>query len=390
MRWLIAAAFSVLLTACATPHPLPRSTSCQSGEILLDSHFENGQIGHCQPQADGRFLLTLLPEDEPPIIDSPWYAMRLSGAPGARVSIEMAVEGGHARYWPKISTDGLFWERLPESAVSFAVNGRTMRAEFELPAHISWLAGQELLASAYYEQWTRELAELPFASTRLAGRSREGRALFFTQTEARREAVLLIGRQHPPELTGAISMRPFVDTVLGESELARQFRERFQVVVFPILNPDGVARGHWRHNTGGTDLNRDWGPFTQPETQLVRRWLDDFDRGHQQLRLMLDFHSTRQNLFYTQVPAEVTDPPEFATRWLQASAARLPEYVFKHDARPVSEQPNTKNYFFTTYGIPAITYETGDETPREEVRQSAVIFAEEMMKLLLSYPPPTN
>lgn len=386
-RWLIATALATLVAACATPQATPRSTFCQSDGVLLDSHFEGGQIGHCQAQIDGRFLLTLYPEDEPPINDSPWYAMRLSGTPGDRVQIDMTVTGGHARYWPKVSTDGLAWESLPESAVTFHSDRHSMSVEYTLPTPVSWLAGQELLTAPFYERWTRELAELHHTTTRLAGQSREGRAILLTETPPRDEVVLLIGRQHPPELTGAVAMQPFVETVLGDSALAQRFRERFQVVIFPVLNPDGVAHGHWRHNTGNTDLNRDWGPFTQPETQIVRRWLDDLDSGEGRLRLVLDFHSTEQNLFYTQVPEEITNPPEFAARWLTAAANRLPSYDFEHDARPVSERQTTKNYFYTTYGIPAITYETGDETPRDAVKHAAVVFAEEMMKTLLSYSP---
>ena len=89
------------------------------------------------------------------------------------------------------------------------------------------------------------------------------------------EFIVIVGRQHPPEVTGSLNLFPFLATVLGDSSLARQFRARYQLIIYPFLNPDGVALGHWRHNTGGVDLNRDWGPFTQPETRLVRDHVDD-------------------------------------------------------------------------------------------------------------------
>ena len=41
------------------------------------------------------------------------------------------------------------------------------------------------------------------------------------------------------------------------------------VIVYPLMNPDGVDEGHWRHNTGGIDLNRDWAHYNQPETRQV-------------------------------------------------------------------------------------------------------------------------
>ena len=75
---------------------------------------------------------------------------------------------------------------------------------------------------------------------------------------------------------------------------------------------------------------------------------------------------------------------------MEAAARSLPDYEFRRDAQETSEQANSKNYFYTRYGIPAITYETGDETPREAIRAATVVFAEEMMRLMLSYPPPAS
>ncbi len=39
---------------------------------------------------------------------------------------------------------------------------------------------------------------------------------------------------------------------------------------------------------------------------------------------------------------------------------------------------------FTTFGIPAITLELGDETERQFIRRYSAVAAEEMMKLLLA------
>jgi hypothetical protein len=382
-----------VLTGCNLPPDTEQSyvedRSCAAGRLLLDAHFEGGKLGRCTVLHDGVFQLTNYPEDPPPINVSPWYAFRLSGKPGDEVTIRVGFEHGFARYWPKISLDGETWERLDEQRVVRSKDGAHIELNLELAGSQTWIAGQELLTSRFYDGWIQEMDSMPHVRVRLAGKSVRGRPIYLAETPDRGEIVLLLGRQHPPEVTGALAMRAFVSAVLAETALARSFRERFKLLILPLMNPDGVAAGHWRHNVNGVDLNRDWGPFSQPETRIVRDWLAAEGAGTR-LRLMLDFHSTAENVFDTQKDEDPSDPPDFTRNWMEAAARSLPDYEFRRDAQETSEQANSKNYFYTRYGIPAITYETGDETPREAIRAATVVFAEEMMRLMLSYPPPAS
>ena len=352
--------------------------------MLLDAHFDGGNLGKCTPLGDGRFRLTLFPEDDPPINRSTWYAFRVSGETGDEITVRMEHEHGYARYWPKVSRDGQTWTRVAEEQVARAEEKEWMEIRLSLQGSRLWVAGQEIIDERFYDAWLAELAAHDEVTTRLLGQSVEGRPIYLAETADRPEFVLFMGRQHPPEVTGAFGMRTFMDTVFADTELARGFRERFQLGIVPLVNPDGVAGGHWRHNVNGVDVNRDWGPFTQPESRAVMRWVEQREARGATLRLMLDFHSTWEDLFYTQPVSE--NPPDYASVWLGAAAARLPNFPFKHAANPVSEQPNAKNYFFTSRGIPAITYEVGDETERDAVRAAAVVFAEEMMRTLLETP----
>ena len=373
---------TAILAGCAAPRPASHDF-CQSGTVLLDAHFDGGQLGNCAVSGNGVFDLTLFPEDAPPINKSPWYAYRVSGQRGDDVIIRMQFheDYGYARYWPKYSRDGSSWQPLPPEQVSVSAEGDSVEVSFELDQARIWIAGQEVLAQAYYRQWINELEFHHDVETRLIGHSVQGRPLYLAETADRPEFILLIGRQHPPEVTGAIAMRSFIDTILADTDLARKFRARFKLAIVPLVNPDGVAGGHWRHNVNGVDVNRDWGPFTQPESQSVVRWVERHEANGEKLRLMLDFHSTFENLFYTQPVSD--DPVDFASLWLGASAPRLPDFTFKHEANEVSEQPNSKNYYYTSRGIPAITYESGDETNREQIEHAAVVFAEEMMRIML-------
>ena len=367
--------------AAAQPWPEPDRQST-SDSVLLDAYFDTGNLGRCTVNADGSFTLTLIPEDPPPINPSAWFAFRASGTPGDTVSVRLETENGYTRYWPKTSVDGRSWTPLPREQVAPSdKRSRWMTFHFELDGAYRWVAGQEIIDTWDYQHRIGRLQARDGIEASLLGRSVEGRPLYLVETPERPEFVLLIGRQHPPEVTGAIAMQSFVETVLADTELATRFRERFQLGIVPLMNPDGVSAGHWRHNAGGKDMNRDWGPFEQPETRAVMRWVEDRESAGDQLRLLVDFHSTFEDLFYT--PPVETDPLDFSSAWLAAARLRLDDFPFRHVPSTNLEQANSKNYFYRSRGIPAVTYEAGDATDREALRRAAVVFAEEMMKILL-------
>lgn len=176
-------------------------------------------------------------------------------------------------------------------------------------------------------------------------------------------------------------MKSFTDELLGDTDLARAFRARFKLYMIPNLNPDGVEHGHWRHNIGGLDLNRDWGPFTQPETQAAKSVVDLIDAG--KLTVFLDFHSTRKNVFYTQPVGRDGTEYGFTAKWLSRAGDRLEDYPFDRQGAHNVDLPTSKTYIYERFGIPAITYELGDETDRTQIAETARVFAQEMMALLL-------
>ncbi len=184
-------------------------------------------------------------------------------------------------------------------------------------------------------------------------------------------------------MTGAIGFFAFYEALMANTELARDFRQRFYIAAIPMLNPDGVNGGNWRHNTDDTDLNRDWGTFVQPETKLVDDFLKQLEKNDQHVRVFLDFHSTQNNVFYTQDDDSPTEPPHFTRNWMENSIPRVENYEFTYQENPTRNLGVAKNHMYTRYGIPSTTYEVGDETDRAAIRAAAVIFAEELMELML-------
>jgi len=328
--------------------------------------------------------LDIRPESEPPINDSPWYAFRITPSQPTTAQVTLRYRGGHHRYVPKLSHDGLYWWPANEQHVAAKASGRAATLTIELDDSAVYVAGQELITPPMYEQWTATVARKTDAALSILGESLKGQAIrMLSVNDAARDVLFIIGRQHPPEVSGAFAFFAFAETLFADTELAREFRGRFRIIAIPLLNPDGINGGNWRHNLGGADLNRDWGPFTQPETRLVRDLLAEIDAGGQHIRFFLDFHSTKQNVFYTQNDKFPTDPPGLMNEWLDRAAKRVQNYEFENKQNDVSEQANSKNYMYMRYRIPTATYEVGDETDRNATQDAAVVFAEELMSLLL-------
>ncbi len=382
--WFIALAAAVL-AACAAGPRVPAGEPCVAKAMTVTDRFDGARRGPCRAVSAHHVELHIHPESAPPINDSPWFAFRIDPEAAGNAVITLRYRDGHHRYRPKLSVDGRTWRPLAESAVSVSGNGRRARFTVPLTGEAVYVAAQELITPPVYDDWNRRMARETAATLSELGSSTNGLPIHRLDAGANdnRDVLFITGRQHPPEVSGAFAFFAFTETLLEDTDLSRRFLDRFRLVAIPLLNPDGVIAGNWRHNPGGVDLNRDWGPFTQPETQLVRDLLAELDAGGHRIRFFLDFHSTKRNVFYTQNDEFVTEPPGLMDEWLGRALKRIVNYEFSNSRNRVSEQANSKNYMYKRYGIPTATYEVGDETDRAAAADAARVFAEELMILLL-------
>jgi len=386
MRKLVAYAFVILLVgACATPiRSFDAGTPCEASSFTVMDGFGGARRGRCEVLSKDHVQLRILPEDDGYINPSPWFSFRLVPSTQTNATVSLQYVGGRHRYVPKISSDGIHWTPIDERRVRLSDDGTLATIDVPLGTDAVWISAQELVTPAIYDIWNARTARQTAAELRLLGLSLAEQPIrYLVSNPSAKDVLLLVGRQHPPEVSGAFAFFAFLETLLGDSELAAQFREQFQIIAIPLLNPDGVLGGNWRHNLGGTDLNRDWGIFKQPETRLVGELLDNLDAEGSRVRVFLDFHSTDRNLFYTQDTSEPTDPPNFFDAWFAKAAPKLADYPFTHEARPGKRPGVGKNYMYRRYGIPSATYEVGDETDREAARAAAVVFAEALMTMML-------
>ncbi|QIK95795.1 hypothetical protein G7076_04335 [Sphingomonas sp. HDW15A] len=374
------------------------ASDCGIGAVTLDGDFEGAGFVECRRLGPSSFSLTIAPENRPPINCSPWFAFRIRQrtALPTPVRVQLLYSACGHRYAPKISADTLRWSKLPPSSVTITqADRRAAEIVFIVDQPETYVAAQELVVGAQYQDQFGNYSARPGVKQRILGQSYDGRPIvglfIHSGTAPAREQVLLIGRQHPAEVTGALAMDSFLATLLSNDPIARAYRDRFETIAVPLMNPDGVARGYWRNNRGNKDLNRDWLAFSQPETAAVDRLLRDIESNpRSRLRMLIDFHSTRTDLIYSIPDGLATDPPMVSRDWIARLRTRLPGYRVNRIQEHQPGLPTAKTRLFERYGIPTATLEIGDETDRAWISWMGRQAALAMMETLLATAPPTT
>lgn len=353
--------------------------------IRFSNQFPGGRLNDCSQIGEDKFQIVIRPESER-INNSAWYAFQVVADESRVIEITLTYENGKHRYDPKVSRDGKVWKRLEGKRFVRDREAKTATLTLAVDRRPLWVAGQPLIGVKEIEAWSEKLAKKSFVSQAEFGKSMRGYPLRRLRIgdKGARNHVIIISRQHPPEITGTIGMMAFVEKLADGSKLSRRFRAKFKTWVVPLMNPDGVNEGHWRHNLGGVDLNRDWKVFFQPETRAVRDLISRIvSAPNTRPVLFLDFHSTYRDVFYTQLDKHETVPKDFTKRWLAAIGERFPDYRIRRDGSHNVTQATSKWWAYENLGVPAITYELGDETDRDVIERVARGAAEEAMKLLL-------
>ncbi|WP_413512950.1 M14 metallopeptidase family protein [Myroides odoratus] len=109
----------------------------------------------------------------------------------------------------------------------------------------------------------------------VVGKSVENRPVFSVKFGHGKTKILMWSQMHGNESTTTKAVLDLLN-YLNESkdEKIREWREKFTLLVVPVLNPDG-AFYYTRVNANQVDLNRDSIHLSQPESKILRNLLDE-------------------------------------------------------------------------------------------------------------------
>lgn len=357
-----AAALTLLAAGCASAPA--RTAICAGHGVRIETGFPNAGLHRCVVTAKGDIVLNV---DHEPAADgginpSPWFAFRLVSDAPRQISLTLDYTDYQHRYDPVVSTDGRAWTPLPADRVTLdEKKGRAVLA-LQLPRGALLVAGQPIVTAAKGVAWTRAaLTGKGFREVRY-GTSLQGRPLIGFVAGDGPDMIVALTRQHPPETSGQDAFRAFVEDITRRNdEAARAFRLRHRILLAPMPNPDGVDGGYWRLNAGGVDLNRDWGPFTQPETKTLSAFILSEAKGRRVVSMM-DFHSTFKTTIYAPPLTSASPTIGFLDTLkarLDSAATPPPPWSYNHN----SEGGTSKGWALEALKAPGITVELWDATP---------------------------
>ena len=371
------------------------------GNITFDNDFDGARLNGITQNNDTLYTAIIAAENYP-INPSPWYAFKVSSKAPKTIWVHLTYLNAKHRYFPKISRDGKTWQVVdstdcklvkgPEAKnQSFQENALSESAyvRINVDTKTTWIAAQELMTSPIVKEWTKDILKNKFVSSSIIGKSPQNRpfeCLRIGEDKSDSKIMLVIGRLHPPEVTGQFALQAFVEALCTDSETAKKFRKEYTVYVVPMINPDGVDNGHWRHNTGGIDLNRDWADFNQPETQIVRDFLrKKLDGTQRKLYFGIDFHSTWDDIFYTNITEKPSNMDGLIKRWFDSLEQAIPTYKVNARASKPASAAISKAFFNKDFNAEALVYEVGDNTSRDFTKLKSKTAAENLMRLSLDY-----
>lgn len=399
-HFYVSAAFLLILQSCAVKKPAAHQSTTtdlslvkiklqekkvftfEKEGISFSNDFPSARLNQLSKVNDSTFNITIEPENKP-INQSPWFAFKVWGKGSRNVYVNLHYPENKHRYQPKVSTNGLQWQNLKE----IKLNKEKDQASFKLALSKDTLlvAAQEIISSSQSYQWMDQLAKNYSLDKKIIGHSIGGKPIITLNSKKSdgKKIVVVLSRQHPPEISGYFAMVQFVETLLGNSELATSFLKNYELVIIPMINPDGVDEGNWRHNFGGVDLNRDWIDFKQPETRAIRDYLlNKVKKQGAKVYFALDFHSTYNDVLYTNEDRTDTNSPGLTNVWVKGLHDF--EGANKTTVKPSGNGGNvSKAWLGKVLNAEALTYEVGDNTPRAYIKQKATKVAEVLMEELL-------
>lgn len=403
---LLLVGFSTMFMHCknksaANPQTAPEwSTDFESGAGENFHYRKDGSIGFSIAQDPGgdQYL---------------WFYFRIVNREKKQLkfTIENAAHAHQAgRRWnitrPVFSADGSTWVHADKFRYSDvtgigSILGRNPQFHFQSPidAETLWVAYSYPYTNGDLAAFLKTIDHRKEVTISSIGKSEQGRDIIRIDITGDTESnekprIWVIGREHPGETPQSFLCEGMISALL-ESAAGRELRTVFDFTFVPIVNPDGVALGHYYHNATSVNLSRDWEEFKSAEARAVRDALVN-DIEENGVRLLINLHSSNdptKGHYFLVIPEKYlnSEDAEFQKNILRAAAHKHPQLQGRATVSLYDFSDITGNAMYHDFGLYNFYIESGynrgadgSMVTQASLRQTGAALVEILAEVLFS------
>jgi murein tripeptide amidase MpaA len=277
----------------------------------VSTSFDGGSLGRVEKVTETHFRLGAKGEKDQDGRNrqANWYYFRVDQAGTKELTLDIVDLPGEYNYQPNrgaitkdtppvISYDRRTWKHIDTFTYDPDEPKLTLRVTPQKPQF--WIAHVPPYTTAELGALRAEARRNPDFHEEVIGKTVGGRDLVLWTIGAKTAAkdaptVWLMFRQHSWETGSSWAGEGAVRALLHDDPEGRRLRQSIVWKIFPLCDPDGVARGGVRFNANGYDLNRNWDvsnsakmPEIAAQREAVQAWIRE---GHT-IALFFSLHNT--------------------------------------------------------------------------------------------------
>jgi hypothetical protein len=288
----------------------PQFAAAKPASIFAD--FEGGALGKIERVSETHFRCGVRGESDQDGRNrqANWYYFRVDGANGQSLTIDLVDLPGEYNYRPNrgavtgatlpwYSEDNQNWRQI--ETAEYQADTPLLRIRLTPRANRIWVAHVPPYTNQHLQRLMREFKSHPSLRRQVVGKTAQGREMqLLTVTDerapdARKKVLWLMFRQHSWEAGSSWAGEGALRFLLSADPVAAEMRRTAIFKIFPLCDPDGVARGGVRFNANGFDLNRNWdavGETKMPEIAAQRKAILDWVDSGRRVDMFLTLHNT--------------------------------------------------------------------------------------------------
>jgi hypothetical protein len=280
--------------------------------ISIHTDFEGGALGKIVRVAETHFRCGVKGESDQDGRNrqANWYYFRVDGAKDQALTLDLVDLPGEYNYRPNrgavtgetlpwYSEDNRHWR--PIETAEYQPDTPLLRLRLRSRANKIWIAHVPPYTNQQLQRLLDEFKRRSDLRQQIVGRTAQGRAMLLltitdeSEPAKQKKVIWLMIRQHSWEAGSSWAGEGALRFLLSADPVAVQMRRTAIFKIFPLCDPDGVARGGVRFNANGFDLNRNWDAVDEtkmPEIAAQRKAILDWVDAGQRVDIFLTLHNT--------------------------------------------------------------------------------------------------